>query len=115
MYSGIKSNFVKQELKKTKFKDRKYIDRLMDIEKFATTGYCSTGAGYIRHILKGKYPQQWEKIWMELNPKEYKEIFARERKQESQDRKEEEQWKREEREEFRMEKKDWKEMGGKIN
>ncbi len=111
-YRNIKSDFVKNELRKTGWKDRIYIERLRDIEKFATTGYCSTGAGYIRSILKCKYPRQWKAIWRELNPKKYRKEVEFEKKERERERKEAVRFKREEALELKRDRAEWKKEGG---
>ena len=108
----IRSNFVKEEIKKTEWKNREYIKHLMDIEKFATDGYCSTGAGYIRMILKEKYPEQWKSIWLELNPEGYRKNLEWQKKEAERARKEDEQLKKEEKLELEKERLEWREMGG---
>ena len=112
-YTNAKSNFVKEVIKNTSWNKRQYIERLLDIEKFATTGYCSTGAGYIRMSLKSKYPKEWEAIWLELNPEEYKSTLDYEKKEKERTRKENLQFKKEESLELKRDKEAWKKMGGK--
>jgi hypothetical protein len=113
-YTDIKSEFVKEAVKNTPWKNREYIDRLIDIEKFATTGYCSTGAGYIRNSLKSKYPKEWEAIWLELNPKQHKEDLEYKKEEDARERKENLQFKNEEALELKQDKEAWKKMGGKL-
>ena len=107
------TNFVKQELKKTAWKNRDYVDELMDIETFATGNYCSSGAGYIRLILKEKYPEQWKTIWLELNPKEYEKYEREEKKEAELEKKEDEKFRKEERLEVKRDREEWKRMDGK--
>lgn len=110
MYAEIKSKFVKKEVKKTAWKDREYIDHLMSIEKFALGTYVSSGHGYIRNILKGRYPEQWKAIWLELNPLLYKEIVKREKREKVKEMKEEVKWNKEEREVLLREKREWEKL-----
>ena len=85
----------------------------MDIETFATGDYCSSGAGYIRLILKEKYPEQWKAIWLELNPKGYDQNLKREKKEAELEREEGEKFRKEERLEVRRDREEWKRIGGK--
>ena len=71
-YTNIKTNFVKQELKKTAWKNRDYINKLMDIETFATGNYCSSGAGYIRLILKERDNTSKKSNYFKINSIVYK-------------------------------------------
>lgn len=111
-YTTIKSKFVNGELKKTKWKNRQYINHLLDFEKFATTGYCSTGAGYILSIQKCKYPAQWKAIWLELNPKAYRKDIESEKKEREREKKEAARFKQEEALELKRDRAEWKKEGG---
>lgn len=117
-YAEIKSQFVKSELQKTPWQKRQYIIDLTLIEKFALDTYGGMGAGYIRNYLRDYYPQQWNAIWLELNPQEYKRWLTweeRKKKRERKgERKEEARWQREESRERKREKEEWKKMGGVI-
>jgi len=110
MYSEIKSEFVKNELKKTAWKDREYIEDLIKIEELATGVWKGVIVFHWTNHFPRKYPQHWKAIWQELNPKEYKEWFDRVQKEEKRDKRQEARWKKEEKEELQQEKKEWQKM-----
>ena len=97
----IRSEFVKSELKKTKWKDRKYIDDLIQIEK----AVISKHVGHFWVHIKNRYLQQWKAILLELNPGEYQEILENEEKEilEAETA---------EKLQIKTEKKNWKKRGG---
>lgn len=113
-YTTIKSKFVNEELKKTKWKKRNYIDDLIYIEGFVLKQHFGLWGGYLRNHLLGKYPRQWKAIWLELNPKEYRKDVEFEKKERERKRKEEARLKREEALELKRDRLEWKKRGGKI-
>lgn len=108
----IRSNFVESRIKKTKWKKRQYIYDLMDIEELALGRDFGRVHFYMVSDRKRKYPTEWKKIWLELNPKRYKEDLVKEKREAERERKEEERLKREEKEELKQEKQDWIKIGG---
>lgn len=111
-YSKIKSKFIKEQIKKISWKDREYIDHLIDIEKLVTGMYVSTGAGYVANSRKSDYPREWKIIYQELNPKGYKRAIEEERREDARERRENEKFRREERKELQQARQQWKKMGG---
>jgi len=75
-YGSIKTDFLKGEIKKTKWKDRRYITDLIYIEKEAFESAIMK-VEFSHTELQKKYPKQWKKIWLEvkiwleLRPKEF--------------------------------------------
>ncbi len=108
MYSGIKSYFVKSELKKTSFRNRKYIDDLMKIEDLANGVSWGRLGWHFYHLFPHKYVKQWKAIWLELNPKGHKEWLIRHRKEETRNHREQAKIELEEKEELQQEKREWK-------
>jgi len=108
MYSEIKSEFVKKELKKTAWKEREYIKDLMKIEELATGVLKGVMVFHWTRHYPPRYPAQWKAIWKELNPEGYKRWLDRSRKEKERDRRETTKIEREEKEELRREKREWK-------
>lgn len=113
-YSQIRSSYVRNRIKRSSWtKDRNYIDQLMKLECYILNGPgCFAGALHYHH-LKEKYRSEWEELYQELKPEEFKRLMDREkaRKQE---------WNRKLEETIRRKKimdrclrKDWIAMGGK--
>lgn len=113
-YNKIKSEFVKNELKKTKWKNRKYIDDLIDIEGFVFGEHWGLSSGYLSMHLKDKYPWQWKAVWMELKPKEYKRMKKAEEKDERKIENDYRKIKKEEITEKKQRRKEWLAAGGKL-
>lgn len=111
-YTNIKSNFIKAELKKTKWKNRDYIEDLIRIERHAQGKIHGWTTGYSINHLKNDYPKQWKAIWLELDPKGYKESLDYEKKEAERERKEDEKFRKEEELELKRDKEAWGEMGG---
>ena len=115
MYKNIKSEFIKNKIKETSWKDREYIDDLIQIENFILRGGPNSMAGgYLYHNLKISYRREWEIIYKELNPKRYTELIQREDEEKERERKEDEERMREEEKELERKRKEWIEKGGKI-
>ncbi|NQV91886.1 hypothetical protein HQ489_05420 [Candidatus Woesearchaeota archaeon] len=111
-YKHIKSEFVKSIIKKTKWKDSLYIDDLMSIEQLALGERFGNMTSYMYWGWPRKYKKEWEAIWMELNPKQYKESQEYKKAEKERERKEREHLKREERLELEKAQVSWKKMGG---
>ena len=72
-YSKIKSPFIKKKLKKTTWKNRIYIDDLIQLHKYMTKGVNSWIAASLFSELKFKYEGEYLKLIEEdtrLNPNE---------------------------------------------
>ena len=113
-YTDIKSTFVTNELKKTSWKKREYIDDLMKIEMLVSGKTFGLPTGYIRKHLKRKYPQQWKAIFLELDPKGYEKALQRDQKEKEKEQQKEKKFKKEVYEEGERDKEAWKRAGGKI-
>ena len=108
----IKSNFVKGQLKVTKWKDRSYIYDLIKIEKFALGREFGMATPYLRARLMHSYPIQWKAIWLELNPQRYKKNAEYKKKEREREKIEAARFRREEALELKRERKGWREGGG---
>ena len=113
-YTKVKSNFIKDEIRKTKWCEHKYIDDLITIERYAQGQTFGWMTGYITSRLKSRYSEQWKIIWQEVNPKKYREIAEREKTEEEQMRKEEEGYRKEEQRKLERDFGEWKKIGGKF-
>jgi len=113
-YNNIKSEFIKKELKRTKWKDSEYIDELMKIERFALGEVFGMVTPHLRSYLIRKYPKQWKIIYLELNPKQYKRILEDKKKAAEEEKREEKHFKQEEKLELKRDREAWKKMGRKL-
>lgn len=113
-YRKVKSKFIKEKIKSTKWKDRDYIDDLIAIECYVKGEMFGLGTGHKAKSLEGEYPKEWVAIWKELEPKKYeknRKIDERERRREE---KEEREMEEEEMIEEELDREDWKRVGGKF-
>jgi len=72
-YSNIKSPFIKTQLKKTNWADRRYIDDLIHLHNFMIKGVNSYIAANLFSDLKFRYQEEYLKLIQEdikLNPNE---------------------------------------------
>ena len=106
-YTKIKSKLVESELKKTTWGKREYIDYLMKIEQMAKGIHLGRWHASIELYVRKAYPEQWKKIWLELNPKQYNKNLEYEKREKARERKEEAQMKIEEQSELDKEKAAW--------
>ena len=113
-YTDIKSTFVTNELKKTSWKEREYIDDLMRIEILVSGKTFGLPTGYIRKHLKRKYPQQWKAICLELDPKGYEKALQRDQKEKEKEQQEEKKFRKECDEDLQKERESWKRAGGRM-
>ena len=112
-YAKIKSNFVKSELKKTKWAKRHYIDDLLRIERYLSGKGFGWMTGYIINNLKDKYPKQWKTIFLELDPKQYEKNLENKKKEAEQTKKDDEKRRIKANLEYDKSLDSWKKMGGK--
>ena len=113
-YTKVKSEFIKKEIKKTRWGKREYINDLIEIEKFAKGEMYGLMTGIRRSALKGEYPKEWKKIWLEINPTQYKKDIEWEEKERKKEEEEEMKFQEEEKKELIKEKASWKKAGGKL-
>ena len=112
MYSKVKSKFIREKIKERKWESWDYIDGLIRIERLVLGEYFGWGTGYIIHSCKADYPKEWDIIYRELKPKEFKKLRECEKKEEKRERKENEEFEKQEQRERRELKKDWIKAGG---
>ena len=115
-YTKIKSKFIKEKIKKTKWKDSEYIDDLMFLEDAILNDFNNLGmSGNMKlSSLKYSYSKEYKVIYKELDPKGWKEEQEQEKKQAIEEAEEERRYNEEERLEEEQERKEWKKAGGKI-
>ena len=114
MYEEVKSEFIKNKIKETRWEDRGYIDDLLKIEQHALGKLWGLWSGYIAKELESNYPKEWEIIYKEVNPKGWEARMKREREYEEKKRIEDEERERRKNEEYERNRREWIEMGGKI-
>lgn len=122
-YSQIRTEFVRRELRRTRWKDRSYINTLMLVEElFAQGGARHMAEGMWLHAISQRYPAAVHAIRSELRygkvltDEELQQWMAERRREEERKRKEwEEEQKRrreEEQEHERLDREEWLAMGG---
>ena len=111
-YKNIKSEYIRQKLRKTKWKDSEYIDDLIRLEDCIVNGVQGFAHAMAYSGLKDKYREEWEAIYMELEPERGRIIIERQRKQEEKWKKEEEEYEKKRKKKLEEMLKDWEEMGG---
>jgi len=114
MYTKIKSVFIRKKIKECPWKNRKYIDDLITIERFVLGETFGWVTGYIMHGLKGSYPHEFKTIHKELKPKQFKEEQEREKAEAKKEREEEETYLKQEKDELRKHKQESLKTGGKA-
>ena len=112
MYKEAKTKFVKEKLKGMKWKDREYIEALLNIEKLAqgerfglVTGYMING--YQEHLAK-----EWKAIHMELDSKAFLRQIQREKAEKRKETRDQKKFLADEKRELIAKRQDWVKMGG---
>jgi len=114
MYGKIKSQIIKNKIRKCPWKNRKYIDDLITIERYALGERFGWVTGYIIQGLKASYPHEFEIIYQEVNPKGFKKMKEWEQEEAERQRKEEEEYVKREKAELKNLKQEWAKAGGKT-
>ena len=106
---------IKKLIKKTNFKNRKRVDDLINIELYVTGKISSLSLAYKVNRPEEKYSKEFKAIYLELNPKGFKQHLKR-KKLKRQEKKRLEEWnKKEIKKEFQESKSEWKKAGGKTS
>jgi len=114
IYKKIKSEFIRKKLKETSWKDREYIGHLMAIERAIIHGLGGWMDHYMYNIRKQSYRKEWEAIYKELKPKEFRNLLKQESREKEKEKKEEKKSRKRENKEYTKAKEEWKKMGGRI-
>ena len=116
-YSNIKSPFIKKQLKKTAWDNRSYIDDLIKLYEYMTSGIKSWIAASLFSDLTYKYRKEYLELIKEdidLNPNEKRIImYPKHINDMIQRNKKIRQWKKEELRKEKLIHKDWLKSGGK--
>ena len=114
-YNSVKSEFIKDKIKKTKFEDRDYIDDLILLEKVIIGKIKNLGwLGHMKlYGLQSKYKKEYKTIFKELNPKGYAKELAFEKKEIEKEKREEKELEKEMKREEEKERESWMRVGGK--
>lgn len=122
-YSTIKTEFVQQRLRETRWEDRQYVQELMAIERIVAQGGPRTGAARLLHErLIRRYPVEHGAIVLELRRgqltscSQFRLLLEAQHilwnKQDEIDRRQEEQKERRKEEKLNRERMQWHRMGG---
>ena len=81
MYDNIKSKFIKNKFKGLKWneKNKEYIDNLVFIERYVLGKVKGWTTGYSIIRIKEKYQKDFEAIYKELKPKQFKRMKEQEK------------------------------------
>lgn len=112
-YTNVESKFIKEKIKNTKWDDSGYIDNLIFLEKTIIEGVHSMGGNYMYRDLQNKYPKEYEAIYKELKPKEWKKLQEEEKKDKEKAKREQKKEEEEEELEEEEDRKDWVKAKGK--
>jgi len=116
-YTCAKSKFIKDLIKGMAWSDtkkREYIETLIDLEDVILNGTRSFGVGMWYNAMVGRYKKEWEAIYSELKPKEFRELLKQEAEKQKLVIWEREQAAKKRRKEEAMDKEDWAKAGGVI-
>lgn len=114
-YREVESQFVKELIKGTSWKNeprRQYIDNLIKLEKFILEGPKDFGSGMYYGALKQKYRSEWETLYKELKPEQYKRLKKKERLEKETSQKELQKLRKELRVQEEHLKREWLKIGG---
>lgn len=115
-YTKIKSNFIKERIKKTKWRNRVYIEDLIFLEQIITKRIKNLGwLGNMKlYGLKSRYKKEFGIIFKELDPKEWKKYQKKEKIEKNQEKISMIKILKKAEKEFQENKKDWIEAGGRL-
>lgn len=113
-YANIKSKFIKEKIKNLSWKNRKYIDELIDMEKFLGGAKFGLSTPYKIRMWETEFKKEWKAIQQELCPGRYEANKKAEKSEKEQAQKEIEKLLEEEEMERIADKRDWVNAGGKI-
>lgn len=114
-YGSVKSEFTKNLIRSASWRDnarRKYIDDLIEIERYVLEGPKGFGDAMRAHMIKEQYRGEYNTIFKELKPREYEQYLRdQERRREELELESERLRKQKEAESKRL-RKEWLEIGG---
>ncbi len=114
MYSKVKSKFIKNKIKERNWKSKDYIDDLIYLEEYISGEIYGLGGNWKAASMKSEYKKEYDAIFKELKPKDFKQYIKQERREAERERKENEKFEKREQREHREAKKDWIKAGGKT-
>ncbi len=86
----------------------------MLLEEGILTGGRLGWVGHMHYLdVQERYPRAWKAIYLELKPKEFRELMEYERRQKQRDEKQRQAWARQEKAEGKKALKEWRAAGGK--
>ena len=110
-----KSNFVKDKIKKTKWKDRDRIKKRLDLEEHALGKRpCGFADAMYIHNIRESHENDYLAILKELDPIKYTRYLKAKKKEETEQKVAEIKYKKQEKTERMAERKSWQHAGGKL-
>jgi hypothetical protein len=80
-YSAVKPTCIRQQIAGKSFSNREYIDDLVRLEDYILERVHSYASALRYRRLRNSHPDEWEKIYSELDPKGFKRVLRLEREQ----------------------------------
>ena len=114
-FSSIKSEFIRKAIKGAPFTSRRraYVEDLMLLEAGILSGSRLGGAGHMHYLdVQERYPRAWKTIYLELDPKGFKEEQDYDQREKQKQAKENAKQKKQEQKERQKQRNEWKKMGG---
>jgi hypothetical protein len=114
-YAAVKSEFVKNLIRGASWKDRahrKYVDDLIEIERYVLKGPSGFADALHEGMLKAKYNQEYMTIFKELKPEQYEQFIKADKQKQKKIKEESERLAKELRTLEKRLKKEWLAMGG---
>ena len=111
----MKSKFIKRLIKDTSWKNearRRYINDLIELERFILIGPKSFAEGMYYAALKNKYKKEWEIIYKELKPEQFSRLKEEKKLMEEEYQREMKKLRKELNKWEKRLKREWLEMGG---
>ena len=111
-YTEVKSEFIKEEIKKTEWSNRNYISDLMFIERLASGENFGNMHDYFVMRLSTEHPDEWSLIFNEANSDWRKSFLKKKKKTDQFEHREFERIKKQKETDKKRSKQLWLNMGG---
>lgn len=114
-YKDIKSQYIIGKIKERSFsneKDRRYINELCFLEKSITEGIPGLGGNIELDLLKHLHREEYEIIYKELDPKEFKRYLKTDKEERLLSARIRKTWEKKRKKKLEEDEKDWISLGG---